>query len=329
MRCFLVEQSASGEIHAGVTARDASELPTGDVKIRVAYSSLNYKDALAARGKRGVVRQFPHVPGIDAAGAVIESSSADYATGQQVIVTGYQLGAEHWGGWAEQIRVPAEWVVPLPAGLTLQQAMIYGTAGFTSAQGVDLLRRHDVLPESGEIVVTGATGGVGCLAVAMLADLGYRVVAVTGKSTAKEFLKELGAAEVLSREAFTDDGQKPLLNARWAGAIDTVGGAPLAQIVRSTKRRGCVTCCGMLAGTEIPLSVFPFILRGVTLAGIDSAECPRANRLKIWSHLAGDWRPKNLDKVQHIIDLEHLGEAVERILRGEVVGRTVVRIGDA
>ncbi len=327
MRCYQVNRNAEGELQAGPANCDVGELPPGDVTVRVEYSSLNYKDALAARGQRGVVRQFPHVPGIDAAGTVIESSSSEYVPGQQVLVTGYQLGAERWGGWAEQIRVPAEWVVPLPSGLSPQLAMIYGTAGFTAAQGVDLLIRHQVKPESGEIVVTGATGGVGCLAVAMLAKLGYKVAAVTGKSSATGFLKELGASEVMPREALSDDGQKPLLNARWAGAVDTVGGAPLAHIIRSTMRRGCVTCCGMLAGAEIPLSVFPFILRGVTLAGIDSAECPRAHRLQIWSHLASDWRPESLEKVQQVVDLANVGAAVDRILRGEVTGRTVVRIG--
>jgi len=249
-----------------------------------------------------------------------------FAPGQSVLVTGYQLGAERWGGWSERVRVPAEWVVPLPNALTAKQAMTFGTAGFTAAQGVDLLRRHDVTPEKGEIVVTGATGGVGCLAVGMLARLGYRVVAVSGKPDAKPLLLELGAAEVLPREALQDDGKKPLLAARWAGAIDTIGGAPLAQIIRSTQRRGCVTCCGMLAGADLRVSVFPFILRGVTLAGIDSAECPTENRPALWDHMAVDWRPAMLDRLANEVSLDQVGDAVQRILRGEIVGRTVVRV---
>ena len=326
MRCFLVERDASGKASGGVAERDPSELPPGEVTIAVEYSSLNYKDALAATGHPGVVRNFPHVPGIDAAGKVVASSSARFAPGQSVLVTGYQLGAERWGGWSERVRVPAEWLVPLPNALTAKQAMTFGTAGFTAAQGVDLLRRHDVTPEKGEIVVTGATGGVGCLAVGMLARLGYRVVAVSGKPDAKPLLLELGAAEVLPREALQDDGKKPLLAARWAGAIDTIGGAPLAQIIRSTQRRGCVTCCGMLAGADLRVSVFPFILRGVTLAGIDSAECPTENRPALWDHMAVDWRPAMLDRLANEVSLDQVGDAVQRILRGEIVGRTVVRV---
>jgi acrylyl-CoA reductase (NADPH) len=326
MRCYWVERDASGAITGEIVDRDPSELPPGDVTIAVEYSSLNYKDALAATGHPGVVRNFPHIPGIDAAGTVLESTSSKVAKGQQVLVTGYQLGSERWGGWSEQIRVPAEWVIPLPSELSTKHAMTFGTAGFTAAQGVDLLQRHQVTPDKGEVIVTGATGGVGCLAIGMLARLGYRVVAVSGKPEAESFLKELGAAEILPREALADDGKKPLLAARWAGAVDTIGGAPLAHIIRSTQRRGCVTCCGMLAGAEVPLSVFPFILRGVTLAGIDSAECPTENRPALWKHMADDWRPAMLDQLAIFVDLDQVNEAVQRILRGEVIGRTVVRV---
>lgn len=326
MRCYLVERDESGTIRGGIAEREPQSPPDAEVTIRVAYSSLNYKDALAATGHRGVVRSLPHVPGIDAAGTVIDSSAPSIAPGIEALVTGYQLGAERWGGWAELIRVPAEWVIPLPAGFSSREAMSYGTAGFTAAQGVDILQRHQVTPETGEIAVTGATGGVGCIAVALLARLGYRVVAFSGKPAAKELLMRLGAAEVLAREALADDGAKPMLTARWGGAIDTIGGAPLAHLVRSTHRGGCVACCGMLAGAEIPLNVFPFILRGVTLAGINSADAARTKRLELWRRLATDWRLDGVELLAHEVPLEQLGEEVARILRAEVTGRTIVRV---
>jgi putative YhdH/YhfP family quinone oxidoreductase len=326
MRCYLVDRDASGQIHGAIAESDVPTLSDAEVTIRVEYSSLNYKDALAATGHRGVIRQLPHVPGIDAAGTVSASTSPELKPGDPVLVTGYQLGAERWGGWAEEIRVPAEWVIRLPAGFTAREAMIHGTAGFTAAQGVDILLRHNVTPAMGEIAVTGATGGVGCLAVALLAKLGFRVVAFSGKPQAKELLTRLGAAEVLPREALADDGTKPMLTARWAGAIDTIGGAPLAHLVRATHRAGCVACCGMLAGVELPLNVFPFILRGVTLAGINSADALRPKRLELWNHLATDWRLDDLGEWVHDVPLEAIGAEVERILRGEIIGRTVVRV---
>jgi len=326
MRCYLVERDESGVIHAKIADREPQSPPDAEVTIRVAYSSLNYKDALAATGHRGVARQLPHVPGIDAAGTVLTSTAPEIKPGMKVLVTGYQLGAERWGGWAEEIRVPAEWVVPLPEGFSSREAMILGTAGFTAALGVDILQRHHVTPELGDVAVTGATGGVGCIAVALLAKLGYRVVAFTGKPEAKETLLKLGAAEVLPREALQDDGTKPMLAARWGGAIDTIGGAPLAHLVRSTHRAGCVACCGMLAGVEIPLNVFPFILRGVTLAGINSADTLRAKRLELWNHLATAWRLDQLAALTHEVPLENVTAEVNRILRGEITGRTIVRI---
>jgi acrylyl-CoA reductase (NADPH) len=326
MRCYQVDRDATGAIRAMIAECAAPSPPDAEVTIRVEYSSLNYKDALAATGHRGVVRQLPHVPGIDAAGKVIASTAQEFRPGDPVLVTGYQLGAERWGGWAEEIRVPAEWAIPLPAGLTARESMIHGTAGFTAAQGVDILLRHNVTPAMGEIAVTGATGGVGCLAVALLAKLGFRVVAFSGKPQAKELLTRLGAAEVLPREALADDGTKPMLTARWAGAIDTIGGAPLAHLVRATHRAGCVACCGMLAGAELPLNVFPFILRGVTLAGINSADALRPKRLELWNHLATDWRLDDLGELVNEVPLDAIGPEVERILRGEIVGRTIVRI---
>jgi acrylyl-CoA reductase (NADPH) len=303
-------------------ARD--ELPAGEVTIEVAYSSLNYKDALASQGHPGVVRAFPHVPGIDCAGTVVESASLEYRPGDQVLVTGYELGAGHWGGFAAFVRVPAEWIVPLPAGLTTREAMIYGTAGFTAAQCVTAIVERGIGPERGEVVVTGATGGVGCLAIAILAKLGYRVAAVSGKKDRHDWLREIGVAKVLSREDASDVTDRPLLTPRWAAAVDTVGGVPLATIVRSLAYRGCVAACGLVAGTELPLSIYPFILRGVTLAGIDSAKCPRPQREEVWRKLSGPWRIENLDRVADEVTLDELPGKIAEILAGRAVGRTLV-----
>lgn len=306
-------------------SEDASKSGIGNVTIEVAYSSLNYKDALAYRAHRGVVKQLPHIPGIDAAGTVVDSDSADYRVGDQVIVTGNDLGQGSWGGWSELIRVPDEWIVALPENLTLRQAMIYGTAGFTAAQSVMALQRNEVDPASGEIVVTGASGGVGSLAVRILAHLGYDVVAVTGKPEQHASLLACGARRVLDRSAVADDSNRPLLSATWAGAIDTVGGPVLQSLLRSIKYGGCVTACGLVAGAELSLTVYPFLLRGVTLCGIASADCPMAKRKEIWQLLAGAWKPANLESMVAEVGLEQLPEQVECILAGQNVGRVLVR----
>jgi len=324
--CYVVEKDANGEIKSGLGRRSLSDLPEGDVLIRVAYSSLNYKDALAATGRPGVAKKFPHVPGIDAAGEVVESSSPDISKGQQVLVTGYELGAGRWGGWAQYVRVPAEWVVPLPKGLSLAGAMQLGTAGFTAALSVDAIKCHDISPQSGEIVVTGATGGVGCLAVAILAKLGYTVVAVTGKADRHDWLKQLGAARVIGRADVDVKGGNPLLKAVWAGAVDTVGGNELATLLRSTHIGGCVTACGLVAGPELVTTVFPFILRGVTLSGIDTGWCRRERRLELWRLMAGEWKPPRLAEVSKQVELKDVEEPVQRILAGQIAGRTVVHV---
>jgi putative YhdH/YhfP family quinone oxidoreductase len=323
--CYVVEKDSQDQIKSGMGRRSLSDLPEGEVLIRVAYSSLNYKDALAATGRPGVARKFPHVPGIDAAGEVAESTSPEFQKGQKVLVTGYDLGAGRWGGWSEYVRVPAEWVIPLPQGLSLVDAMRLGTAGFTAALSVDAIRRHEITPQSGDIVVTGATGGVGCLAVAMLAKLGYPVVAVTGKADRHDWLKELGAARVIGRGDVDVKGGNPLLKAVWAGAVDTVGGNVLATLLRSTHIGGCVTACGLVAGSELAMTVFPFILRGVTLSGIDSGWCKRDRRLELWRLMAGEWKPDRLAEVSTEIPLKDVDEPVKRILAGGIVGRTVVR----
>ena len=323
--CYLVSKSPAGDVHTDVIQRPLSDLPEGDVLIRVEYSSLNYKDGLAATGHPGVVRKFPHVPGIDAAGSVAESRSADVSVGGRVLVTGYELGSGQWGGWAEYVRVPAEWVVLLPEGLSLKEAMIFGTAGFTAARCVMALEHHSIFPDSGDVVVTGASGGVGSLAVRLLSRLGYTVVAVTGKTSAHGQLERWGAAQIIGRDEVDYRGDRPLLSARWAGAVDTVGGNILPTLLRATQNRGCVTACGLVAGAELPTTVHPFILRGVTLVGIDSAHSPSDERLAIWQKLAGPWKLDNLAAMTTEIDLTQLTEHVRKILAGQITGRVVVR----
>ncbi len=325
-RCFLVEKDAAGNIRRGIAQRSLPDLPQGEVLVRVAYSSLNYKDALAAQGHPGVARKLPHVPGIDAAGAVAESSDSRFKPGDSVVVTGYELGAGQWGGWSEYVRVPADWIVPLPRGMSLKETMVLGTAGFTAAQCVQAIVLNGVTPDDGEILVTGATGGVGCLAVKLLAKLGYSAVAVTGKAHLKPRLYEWGAARVLSREEAVNNTDRPLLSAFWAGAVDTVGGQTLATIVRETKPYGVVAACGLVGGSDLKLTVHPFILRGVTLAGIGSALLPYDRRLEIWRKLASEWRLEGLDELTTTVGLHDVEPYVERILKGEIVGRTVIML---
>ena len=293
--------------------------------IEVSCSSLNYKDALACQANPGVVRNLPHVPGIDCAGKVAESAVDDFRVGDSVIVTGYDLGSAHWGGYAGFVRVPAAWVVALPEGLSPDEAMIYGTAGFTAAQCVGAIEHHGISPQDGEVVVTGASGGVGSMSVAILVKLGYEVAAVTGKPEVGEMLKQLGAKTILSREEVNDTSGKPLLKSRWSAGVDTVGGNALSTLLRSTHHRGCVAACGLAADHELPVTVFPFILRGVTLAGIDSAQCPYEPRLKIWRRLAQDWRIDWPSELTQTITLGEVVKTAELMLAGKTFGRTLVR----
>jgi putative YhdH/YhfP family quinone oxidoreductase len=321
---FVVRKDNDGNVSSRVERITDEQLPLGEVLIRVAYSSLNYKDALAVRGHPGVVRAFPHVPGIDCAGTVVESTSPEYGPGDEVIVTGYEFGAGQWGGYSEFARLPAEWVVPLPNGLSLRDAMIYGTAGFTAAQSVAAIIARGITPNRGPVLVTGSTGGVGSIAVAILARLGYQVEAVTGKREQHDWLRRLGAQKILGRDDVLDDTDRPLLRSRWAAAVDTVGGTPLATILRSIGHRGCVAACGLVAGTDLPLTIYPFILRGVTLAGIDSAQCPRPERLEMWKNLAGPWRVPQLNEIADEITFNELPDRVQKILAGQIAGRTIV-----
>jgi len=322
--CFMVRKDAAGNVAASIERITRDDLPEGDVLIEVAYSSLNYKDALAANGHPGVVQTFPHVPGIDCAGTVVESKSPLYKAGDQVLITGCGLGAEHWGGYAKFVRVRAEWIVPLPPGLSLRETMIYGTAGFTAAQCVTAIVERGIGPERGEIVVTGATGGVGSLAVAILAKLGYQVAAVSGKADRHDWLRQLGATSILGRADVLDETDRPMLSERWAAAVDGVGGKTLATLVRSTKYRGVVASYGLVGGDRFSLSVYPFLLRGVTLAGIDSAKCPRPQRMEMWQKLAGPWRIDDLERLATEVTFDDLPDRVQQILTGGIVGRTLV-----
>jgi putative YhdH/YhfP family quinone oxidoreductase len=323
-RCYLVKKTGKDQIEAAIEMRPTHELPAGDVWIEVSYSSLNYKDAMAAKGHPGVARKFPHVPGIDAAGTVAQSSSPHFQVGDQVLVTSYELGVERWGGWSQYVRVPADWVLPLPRGLSLVDSMTLGTAGLTAGLCVDALQHHDINPNSGEILVTGATGGVGSLAVMLLAKIGYTVIAVSGKPEKADWVRKLGASQIVPREEVLDDGKRLLLSTRWVGAIDTVGGNMLASLLRSIKHEGCVAVCGVVAGADVNTSVFPFILRGVTLRGIDSAWCPMPRRQKIWNLLAGPWHLDALSDIGAVIGLSEAAEEVEHILDGRHIGRSVI-----
>lgn len=324
-RCYLVTKT-DDHFRGEVAERTIDDLPAGDVLVRVAYSSLNYKDALSATGHPGVTRKFPHVPGIDAAGTVVESRSPDWRADDEVIVTSYDLGQNTWGGYGQYVRVPAGWVVRKPAGLSLRESMILGTAGFTAGLSLWALAEHGVRAGDGEVLVTGASGGVGSLAVALLAKAGYRAVASTGKDTAHDLLKRLGASGVVGRDEVDDASAKPLLAERWAGAIDTVGGRTLATIVRSLRRGGAVAACGLVGGADLPLTVYPFILRGAQLIGIDSADCPNDRRVAVWQRLADEWKLDKLAELATEVTLEGLGPQIEKILHGHVTGRVVVKL---
>ncbi len=324
-KAMVVTETAEKTFTREITTRSIDDLPEGDVLIKVGFSSLNYKDALSATGNKGVTHNYPHTPGIDTAGVVEESQNNRIKPGDEVIVTSYDLGMNTDGGFAEYVRVPADWVVKLPAGLTMKEAMILGTAGFTAGLSVSAMI-HMVKPDQGEILVTGASGGVGSVAVSILTKLGYQVVAVSGLVEERAYLTGIGAKEVISREDATDTSNRPVLKARWAGVIDTVGGDILATAVRSTKYGGSVTCCGNAASPELPLSVYPFILRGVRLLGIDSQNCPMERRSVIWEKLAGDWRLEGLLGISNEIGMEDLEERMMLMLQGKSKGRTVVRI---
>ncbi len=322
-RALIVEEESGGSFIRTVAERCLADLPAGEVLVRVEYSSLNYKDALSAIGNRGVTKNYPHTPGIDAAGIVVESAVGEVSPGDSVIVTSYDLGMNTPGGFGRYIRVPSSWVVPLPIGLTLKESMILGTAGLTAGLSVAKVVAA-VSPDEGPVLVTGATGGVGSVAVAILAKLGYEVIAVSGKADAKAYLAKMGAREVIGRDQLGVREQGPLLKVRWAAVVDTVGGEILAAAIKATKPGGLVTCCGNVASAELDLTVYPFILRGVTLAGIDSQGCPMAWRKKIWAKLADDWKLENMQSLCQVSSLEDLSGHIDAMLQGRLKGRILV-----
>ena len=321
----LVVDELDGKYLQNIKTLDTDSLPAGELLVNVLYSSLNYKDALSAIGNKGITKQYPHTPGIDAAGVVVSSDTSKFSVGEKVIVTGYDLGMNTPGGFGEYIRVPAEWAVKLPENLTLKEAMIIGTAGFTA--GISLSRLTELVkPEDGKIVVTGASGGVGSVAVSLLSLLGYHTVAVSGKETEYDFLKMLGASEIISRAEFIEPEKRPMLPATFAGAIDTVGGLPLERILKSLNPLGAVTTCGSVASTSLNMTVFPFILRGITLIGISAQNYPTHLRKPLWEKLATVWKPTNLLQIYNEITLDEIPEAVTKILEGKLKGRTIVSV---
>lgn len=321
-RALVVSESGAGNFERRICERNVEDLPKGDTLVRVEYSSLNYKDALSASGNKGITRHYPHVPGIDAAGLIVQGDV--FSEGTDVIAMGHDLGMNTSGGFGQYVRVPSDWVMKKPSGLSLAECMTYGTAGFTAALSVEKLIGHGIDPGSGEILVTGATGGVGTMAVAILAELGYKVVASTGKLERSDWLASLGASEVVHRDELHDESGRPLLKGRWAGVVDTVGGESLSSALKSAQYGASITCCGMVSSTELNTSIFPFILRGINLLGIDAVQCPMAHRVRIWEKLATTWKPKCLDKIGSFCTLEELDGKIDDMLSGNSIGRIVV-----
>jgi acrylyl-CoA reductase (NADPH) len=323
-RALVTEETDDKQFIRTIKTRSISDLPEGDLLIKVHYSSLNFKDALSATGNKGVTKNYPHTMGIDAAGVVEQSGTDKFRPGDQVIVTSYDLGMNTDGGFGEYIRVPSSWALKLPEGLSLKESMIFGTAGFTAGMAIFQIIKK-IVPVQGEILVTGASGGLGSLAVAILAQLGYKVTAATGKTDANDFLIKMGAISIISREELLTGKERPILKPRWSAVIDTVGGDLLANAIKSTDMQGIVACCGNAASPTLNINVFPFILRGVSLVGIDSQNCLMPRREEIWSLLATDWKPPLTDGHYHETTLDGLNEKIDQILQGKITGRIVLK----
>ena len=324
-QAFWVEKTDS-EVSHSVVSRQVSDLPEGEVLIRVDYSSVNYKDALSAKGMPGVTQDYPHTPGIDAAGKVEASNSDLFQPGDEVICIGYDLGMNTPGGYGEYIRVPANWITPMPAGMTSREAMVIGTAGFTAALCIEKIEAMGAKPEDGPVLVTGATGGVGSIAVLLLAKLGYEVIASSGKAEQADFLKSLGANQVIGRDALSEANKRPMLATDYAHAVDCVGGEILSNVIKSLKPLGSVAVCGLVASPAFNTTVLPFILRGVNILGVDSVEIPLDYKTRIWQRLATDWKLEGLDDLTTEIGLGELSAVIDKIFAGQVSGRTLVNL---
>ncbi len=322
----LVVRESEKNFFRKVEEKDINDLPKNEVLINVKYSSLNYKDALSASGNKGVTRMYPHTPGIDAAGVVVSSSNKKIKVGDEVIVTGYDLGVNTSGGFGEYIRAPYDWIVLKPKDLSLKESMIYGTAGFTAALSIYKLEENGLKKSNGEILVTGASGGVGSMAVSIFSKIGYGVTALTGKTDKADYLKNIGAKNLIDRNLFNEVDDKALLKARWDGVVDTVGGEILTRAIKSTKPWGSVAVCGNAASPKIELTVYPLILRGVNLLGIDSAYCPNELRNIIWQKISTEWKLDILNEIYTEVSLEELSPKIDQILKGKITGRVLVNL---
>ena len=327
MRALVVERNEEGQTSASVQDIDEHRLPEGDVTVAVEYSTLNYKDGLCIGPGGGVVRTYPHVPGVDFAGTVETSDDSRYSSGDKVVLTGWRVGEVHWGGYAEKARIKADWLVPLPEGLSPRQAMAVGTAGLTAMLAVMALEDHGLAPGSGEVLVTGAAGGVGSVATAILAHLGYEVAAVTGRPETAEYLTGLGASRIVPREELAETVKRPLESETWAGCVDAVGGAMLARILGQMKYGASVAAVGLAAGAAVPATIIPFLLRGVNLLGIESVMQPSENRIRAWQRIARDLPMDKLEAMVQMASLEDLPQLGADILKGKVKGRVVVDVG--
>ena len=325
-KAFIVNKTEE-DLSAEVKTINLEDLPAGDVVIKVAYSSVNYKDGLASIPNGKIVRSYPFVPGIDLAGTVVSSNDSRFMQGDEVIATSYEIGVSHYGGYSEYARIPGDWIVPLPDGLSLSEAMVYGTAGFTAALSVHRLEENGLTPDKGKVLVTGATGGVGSVAVSMLAKRGYHVVASTGKESEHNYLRKIGAAEIIGRDEVAGEKIKPLDKQLWAAAVDPVGGKTLSAILSKLDYNGSAAVSGLTGGTDVATTVFPFILRGINLLGIDSVYCPMETRKLLWKRMATDLKPEGLlETIQNEVTLEELPAVLSAILKGKNRGRTIVKI---
>lgn len=324
-RAFVIREEEDGTFSRAIENKSTAELPSGEVLIKVAYAALNYKDALSSSGHKGITKNYPHTPGVDACGTVVSCETSDFIKGDEVIITSYDFGMNTSGGFQEYIRVPAAWPVRKPENLSLEEAMILGTGGFTAALSLYKMEQNGQHPDMGSVLVTGSTGGVGSMAVEILSINNYSVIASSGKAAEHDYLRKLGASKIVDREAADDKSGRPLLKSAWAGAIDTIGGNTLATCIKACGRNGNVAVCGLVVSPELNTTVYPFILNGVNLLGIETAETPRNIRLTIWELLAEKWKPKQLNQMKKIISLEQLDEHIALMLEGKSKGRIVVK----